>query len=266
MRYFAHISYLGVNYCGWQRQPNHKTVQQTIEEALQRLLKIPVICIGCGRTDSGVHALQYFFHFDVKSEIPDDFLLKINKMLPDDIAIHHLYKTDSSNHAQFSVVERTYEYFIHISKNPYLNLISAYYPFQLNVAQMQKAVMLLPRYTNYFQFCKAPNRVDDYHCNVKEAKLYISKNENRIRFKITANRFIAAMNRIIVHRLLEVGRGKLSVEEFEHMLSNSAEPKVIRQAYPQGLHLTRVIYPFLNLPPADFHILNENEYFWAELE
>ncbi len=267
VRCFVHLSYLGTNYNGWQRQPRHPSVQQTIEEAFEALLKRKVFCLGCGRTDAGVHAAQFFFLFDYKAELPSQFVFKINKMLPDDIAIHGVFPVEGTPHAQFSAVERTYEYYIHTVSNPYLSAISTLYHLENpDLKSMQAAANLLLLYQDYSRFCKCPLRVDNVFCQVKSAQLFANDSRNRLLFRITADRFIAAMNRVIVHRLLEVATGKLSLSDFEAILSGSVVPKSIRLAYPQGLHLVKATYPFLNLPSMSIPESGQNEYFWNKIE
>lgn len=266
MRYFAHISYLGTNYNGWQRQPRFRTVQQTIEEAFEALLKRKIFCMGCGRTDSGVHASQYFFHFDVQDNLPSRFVFKINKMLPEDIALYDVFPVEGNQHAQLGAMERTYEYFVHTFKDPYLATTSSLYLFDsLNFTEMQQAADLLTQYTDYSRFCKCPIHVDNVFCQVKSALLYRNEAGNRFLFRITADRFITAMIRIIVYRLLDVGVGKLSVADFEEILTGKTTTEATRLAYPQGLHLAKVTYPFLNLPNANSTILEKNEYFWKKV-
>jgi tRNA pseudouridine38-40 synthase len=242
-------------------------VQQTVEETMEALLKRKVFCLGCGRTDAGVHASQFFFHFDHKDELPSHLVFKINKMLPDDIAIHDIFRVEGTPHAQFSAVERTYEYYIHTTKNPYLSEISTFYHLEHpDLKSMQHAANLLLQYHDFSRFCKCPLRVDNVFCQVKSAQLYINESGNRILFRITADRFIAAMNRVIVQRLIDVATGKLSVADFEAILSGKIVPKSIRQAYPQGLHLVKVTYPFLHLPAMGIPQSGQNEYFWHKIE
>jgi tRNA pseudouridine38-40 synthase len=266
MRYFAHISYLGTNYSGWQRQPRHMSVQQTMEEAFATLLKKKIFCLGCGRTDSGVHASQFFFHFDIQDDLPSRFVFKINKMLPDDIALHDVFPVEENQHAQFGAVERTYEYFVHTFKNPYLSSISSLYLFDnMKFKEMQQAANLLTQYTDYSLFCKCPIHIDNMYCKVKSAQLYRNQASTRFLFRITADRFITAMIRIIVYRLLDIGIGKMSVADFEGILTGQITSVATRLAYPQGLHLAKVTYPFLNLPTENSSIPRENDFFWEKV-
>ena len=253
MRYFVHIGYNGFNYRGWQRQvAGVISVQQILEETISKLLKKKIVCIGCGRTDAMVHAAQYFFHFDFYEELPKNFLFKFNKSLPDDIAIFDIIPMDGYPHAQLDAMERTYEYYIHTKKNPFLHGISSLYQENsLDHEKMKQAALLLPNYSDYTLFCKSPNKSDSNICEVHSTNLFVNRQGDRIRFQISANRFIQGMIRIIAKRLIDIGRGKLSVDDFRRILEGEIVPREITIAYPQGLFLTRVKYPFLNISPSE---------------
>lgn len=249
MRYFFHIGYHGTNYSGWQKHAGVPNVQKVLETALTKLLKAPVIIVGCGRTDAQVHATQFFFHMDVETEWDFDLLFRLNKLLPDDIAIFDIIPMQGLPHARFDCIQRTYDYFIHTYKDPFLSDFSACYAEKnLDLHQMKAAVDLLPLYNDYRAFCKMPDRIDHTICHISAANLYIDKSGNRLRFQISANRFLSKMIRIIVGRLLEIGRGEMSVDEFEHYLAEKITPPIIIPAYPQGLYLSKVTYPYLDLP------------------
>ncbi len=249
MRYFFHIAYHGTKYSGWQKHSGVVTVQQIIEESLSRIFKSNIKIIGCGRTDAYVHAGQFFFHCDLNEGWDFDLLFRLNKILPDDIAVFDILPVDGFPHARFDAVERTYNYYIHLHKDPFLSCYSALYPYSaLDFYNMKRAIALLPNYNDYHAFCKCPERVKHTICNVSSATLYVSEDERRLRFEIMANRFLSKMVRIITGRLLEVGRGIMSVDEFEHCLKEKKPPKIIVPAYPQGLYLSKVTYPYLNIP------------------
>jgi tRNA pseudouridine38-40 synthase len=251
MRYFFHIGYHGSRYNGWQKHPGANTVQQVLETALNKLLKVPVALVGCGRTDALVHASQYFFHTDIEKEWDFDLFFRLNKVLPDDIAVFEIIPMQGQPHARFDAVKRTYDYFIHFYKDPFLSNFSSFYPIGgLDIDKMKAAAGLLPNYKDYRGLCKAPDRIEHTICYVSDADLFMDINGDRLRFQITANRFLSKMVRIIVGRLLEIGRGLMSVDEFEHYLINKQTPKVIIPAYPQGLYLSKVTYPYLDIPAA----------------
>jgi tRNA pseudouridine38-40 synthase len=249
LRYFFHIAYHGTNYCGWQKHPDGKNVQEVFEAALGQLLKTPVNINGCGRTDAGVHASQFFFHVDVEKEWDFDLFFRLNKILPDDIAVFDIIPMNGLPHARFDAIQRTYDYFIHTYKDPFLGSFSSFYPeTNLNLDKMKAAVALLHQYNDYRGFCKMPGRIEHTICNVSLAALYTDSCGDKIRFHISSNRFLSKMIRIIIGRLLDIGRGNMSVDEFEHCLINKETPKIIIPAYPQGLYLTKVTYPYLDLP------------------
>ena len=251
MRYFFHIGYHGSRYSGWQKHPGSNSVQQILETALSKLLKEPVAIIGCGRTDALVHASQYFFHADIENEWDFDLFFRLNKVLPDDIAVFEIIPMQGAPHARFDAIRRTYDYFIHTYKDPFLsNYSSLYLEPKLDLDSMKAAAALLPRYKDYRGLCKGPDKVDHTLCYVSSAGLFTDKDGDRIRFQITANRFLSKMVRIIVGRLLEIGRGDMSVNEFEHYLINKETPQIIIPAHPHGLYLSKVTYPYLDLPPA----------------
>jgi len=251
LRYFFHISYHGTRYSGWQKLPGILSVQDVLESALGRLLKIPVVIVGCGRTDAKVHASQYFFHTDIEKEWDFDLFFRLNKILPDDIAILEIIPMQGQPHARFDAIQRTYDYFLHNYKDPFLSGFSALYPDRnLNLDKMKVAVALLPLYNDYRGFCKCPDRIDHTRCYISSAHLFADANGERLRFQISANRFLSKMVRIIMGRLLEIGRNEMNVDEFEYYLINKETPKTIIPAYPQGLYLSKVTYPYLDIPPA----------------
>jgi tRNA pseudouridine38-40 synthase len=250
LRYFVHIGYHGTNYSGWQKHAGTVTVQQVLETALSQVLKIPVEINGCGRTDAHVHASQFFFHMDVEQEWKFDLKFRLNKVLPDDIAVFNIIPMEGLPHARFDAVQRAYDYFIHTYKDPFLGKFSSLYENkQFDVNAMREAVALLPLYNDYRAFCTTPDKNEHTICNVSAAALYTSEDGKRIRFYISSNRFLGKMIRIIVGRLLDIGMGKLTVNEFEYYLLHPEVPQVIMPAYPQGLYLSKITYPYLNLEP-----------------
>jgi len=249
LRYFFHIAYQGAHYNGWQVQPGVLNVQGVLEAALGRLLKMPVAIIGCGRTDAQVHASQFFFHADIETAWDFDLLFRLNKLLPDDIAVFDIILMQGQPHARFDAVQRSYDYFMHSYKDPFLSGFSSLYLGRsLDLVKMKAAVSLLPLYNDYYAFCKCPDRTDHTRCYVTSANLLIDPTGDRLRFHISANRFLSRMIRIIMGRLLEIGRGEMSVDEFEYHLANRKTPKTIAPAYPQGLYLSKVTYPYLDIP------------------
>jgi tRNA pseudouridine38-40 synthase len=260
VRYFFHIGFNGYKYRGWQSQPIALNVQQVVESTLTKILKEPITIMGCGRTDAQVHASQFFFHVDISKEWDYDLLFRINKTLPNDIAVFEIIPVKDNQHARFDATQRTYDYFIHTYKDPFLNNFSSLYlERNLNLEKMKEAVSLLPRYHDYRALCKTP---DDYRttiCKVTAATLFSDPTGDRLRLQISADRFLGKMIRIIMGKLLVIGRGELSVEDFESYLISKKTPETFEPAYPQGLYLSKVTYPYLDIPPrTEFSTILQN--------
>ncbi|WP_411273543.1 tRNA pseudouridine synthase A [Daejeonella sp.] len=267
MRYFVHISYKGTRYYGWQNQPNKLSVQEVLETTLSKILKKPVTIYGCGRTDAGVHASQFFFHIDIEQDWDFDLFFRWNRILPADIAIFDIIPVEGLPHARYDAVLRTYDYFLHTHKDPFLGESSSLYLLpELNLQEMKKAVMLLPKYNDYRPYCKSPDKNEHNICNVSSAVLYINDRGNRLRFQISSNRFLGRMVRILTRKLIDIGSGTFSVDQFESHLITKQTPALILPAHPQGLYLSKVTYPFLDLPVKnDFKCETELGTFWIEV-
>ena len=265
MRYFLHLAYNGFNYRGWQRQITAITVQQALEDCLSRIFKKKITCIGCGRTDAMVHAVQYFAHFDVDEAFDFDLIHRLEKSLPYDIVVFDVLQMKNGNeHARFDAIERRYTYFIHTEKDPFLHSISSYYEYSiLNLNSMKEASLLLLKYTDFRAFCLTPDRHNTTLCNITAVQIFTNTNTNRLRFEISANRFLKGMIRIIVGKLLEIGAGKISVADFEDFFLSKQRAKCMNSAYPQGLYLSRIRYPYIDIPiKTEFwNIFNTIEWF-----
>jgi tRNA pseudouridine38-40 synthase len=249
LRYFFHIAYNGALYSGWQKLPQINSVQIILETLISRIVKSPITIVGCGRTDSHVHASQYFFHADLDERFVPELMFRMNKNLPGDIGVFDIIPMQGLPHARLDAVERKYDYFIHRYKDPFLSNCSALYQEpHLNLQTMKEAALLLTRYNDYRAFYRTASKVRTTICKVKEATFAIDDTGDRLKFTISSNRFLRGMVRVIVHKLLEVGRGNISVEQFENYLKGTEVPKEIKPAYPQGLYLSKVTYPFLDLP------------------
>ncbi len=247
MRTFLHIGYKGTNYHGWQRQPNVISIQQIIEEHLSKMLHKEITVVGCGRTDAGVHASQYFLHFDFTEPFDYDIVFRLNKMLPDDIVIFESIEVDQNAHTQYDATHRTYQYLLHFKKDPFLHDISSYYDLEsIDFEKMTEAVNLISNYKNFRSFCKSPDIYKHTNCEIRHAKLFLNKNQDRMRIEICSNRFVRGMIRLLVLRLIEIGKGKLDIETFKSYLSATVELPFKTYAYPQGLYLSKVVYPYLN--------------------
>lgn len=249
MRYFFHIAYSGRSFNGWQKQPKVYSIQEVIESKLGQVFKTPLSINGCGRTDTGVNASQFFFHVDIEQEWDFDLKFRLNKLLPHSIAIFDIIPLEGKPHARFDAVQRKYDYYIHTYKDPFLNQLSSYYALdELNLTEMKKAVDLLPKYKDYRAFCTTPDKNEHTICNVMEAKIYTTANGDQFRFQIASNRFLGKMIRIITGKLLKIGNGNMTVDEFENLLISKETPAMLEPAHPTGLYLSKVTYPYLNLP------------------
>jgi tRNA pseudouridine38-40 synthase len=197
---------------------------------------------------------------DVAKQWNFDMIFRLNKMLTEDIAVFEIIPMVGLPNAQKDAIQRTYDYFIHTFKNPFLHGLSALYPLKNpDFIKMKQAVNLLPKYDDYSAFCKSPDKNPSNICDISSAKLFVAKNGDKIRFQITSNRFLKGMVRIIVKKLIDIGEGELTVDEFEGYLAGTTTPREAVPAYPQGLYLSKVTYPYLDLPPrTEFSTIFQN--------
>lgn len=250
LRYFFHIGYKGAQYHGWQKNGKVLSVQQVIEEKLAQVLKIETPINGCGRTDAQVNASQFFFHADIDQKCDETFLFRLNRILPEDIAVFEIIQMEGLPHARFDAIERKYDYFIHTQKDPFLSQNSSLHlNLNLNFEALKKATDLLIKYHDYRPFCTSPDKNEHTVCHVNKAVWYVKESGNQLRFQITSNRFLSKMIRILVGQLLKVGKGELSVDDFENYFIQKETPKILSPAHPQGLYLSKVTYPYLDLNP-----------------
>jgi tRNA pseudouridine38-40 synthase len=243
-RYFMRLAYDGGQYHGWQRQPNSHTVQAELEVALCNLLRQrPVITTGCGRTDAGVHASDFYLHFDVEKEIEhrEDLMFKLNNCLPKDIGIYGIWRTADKAHARFDAVQRSYEYHVHTRRIPFVRQFSSFYPYQLDVESMNEAAAHLIGKKDFAVFCKAGGGQKSTICDVRRAEWV--DNGSQITFYITADRFLRNMVRAVVGTLFDVGKGKMSPDQFKELMKESERALAGDSVYPTGLLLTEVLYP-----------------------
>ncbi len=247
MRYFLELSYLGTNYHGWQRQPNCLSVQEVLEQALSVLLKETVAVTGAGRTDTGVHALCMVTHVDTDVAIATaDFRYKLNAILPHDIAIQALYPVRAEAHARYHAHARTYEYWLHRHKNPFLADYSYYFQRELDVPKMNEAAQWLLHYSDFECFSKSHSGVKNHFCHISRAGWEACPDGyggEKLVFTITANRFLRNMVRAIVGTLLEVGTLKRTIEDFKKLVESKQRSRAGVSVPAQGLYLAKVVYP-----------------------
>lgn len=248
MRYFAELAYNGTNYYGWQRQPDQKSVQEVLEDALSLLLRTTVEITGCGRTDTGVHASQYFIHFDYEQEFPKEFVRRLNKYLPPDIVVYSIFEVALDAHARYDAHYRSYEYHLDFRKNPFAQHTSYFFPFaeRLDLQAMQQAAQLLLSFDEFFPFCKTHTDVKTLRCNLFRSEWEWLETEQKLVYHIAANRFLRGMVRLIVGMCLNVGLGKLTLEAVQQALEKQERLSQSWSVPPDGLFLTAVRYPFLD--------------------
>lgn len=213
------MAYSGLNYHGYQVQPDADSVQARVEHCLSTLLATDVSITGCGRTDTGVSARCYYAHFDLDKDIADTDALcrKLNSFLPSDIVVYGIWPTKGGCHARFDAISRTYHYYITQQKNPF-HLDDAYFvPAKLDVELMQEAADTLKHYSDFTSFSKLHTQVKTNNCVVADARFYYD-DEGLLVFSITADRFLRNMVRAIVGTLIEVGRGNMSVDCFRSVV------------------------------------------------
>lgn len=242
-RYFVELSFRGTRYVGWQVQPGKVTVQEVLEKSFSTFLRRQVSITGAGRTDSGVHARNYVAHFDAENlPLPlSDLVYKLNRFLPDDIVLHSIRPVAEEAHARFSAISRTYRYFISRQKDPFNVEISLEYLLPLDVAKMNEAALLLPEYSDFTSFSKLHTDVKTNVCRITGA--YWENTGSQLVFTITADRFLRNMVRAVVGTLMEVGKGKLSVEGFKEIIVRRDRCAAGTSVPARGLFLTGIIYP-----------------------
>jgi len=249
MRYFLHLGYDGTPYRGWQRQTKPRnTVQEVIENVLSKIFKKKITANGCGRTDAGVHSSQYVIQIELDEAPLFDLKFRLNKNLPDTIAVFEIFEVDNKHHARHSAISRTYDYFIHLKKDPILIRYSSFYEdLVLDFTLMEKAVKLILETKDFRPLCKQPHIYKNTLCKLTHAELFVDKERGRLRFTITSNRFLRGMVRYCVFFLLQVGSGKIDLAEFKKILNQEKVLKDKSPALPNGLFLSGVEYPFLEL-------------------
>lgn len=241
MRYFFEISYNGTNYNGWQSQLNATGVQTVVEECLSTLLGTKIEIIGSGRTDTGVHCEQQFFHADVPQALSENFQFRLNSILPKDIAIHSIAKVRPDANARYHAIERTYQYRIIREKNVFTPGFALFFFRPLDVRTMQEASALLIGKQDFASFSKVKTDVNNFICDIRRADW--QENGTRLTFTITANRFLRGMVRAIVGTLLDVGQGRITVAEFREILRTRDRKEAGANVSASGLYLVNVKYP-----------------------
>lgn len=244
MRYFLKLSYDGTNFHGWQRQPMDSSVQETIEKALSTILRKDTPIVGAGRTDTGVHAAQMYAHFDAV-DIPEEtrFIRSLNNMVGHDISIEAILPVTDDAHARFDAVSRTYRYVVTLKKDPFL-FRYAHRLYKLpDVELMNHAAGMLLNVNDFTSFAKLHTDTKTNICDVRNAEWQYLPSEDKLIFTISADRFLRNMVRAVVGTLLDVGSGKLSINEFVEIIERKNRCEAGASMPAKGLFLTEVVYP-----------------------
>ena len=255
MRYFIQLSFDGTAYHGWQIQPNGVSVQEILQKALSTLLRQSIEVVGAGRTDAGVHASMMLAHMDSPVVLDgEQMVYKLNKLLPRDVAVQRMWPVADDMHARFSATSRTYHYYLHTRKDPFLRDRSWMVTFPLDFNRMNQAAQQLLRYEDFTSFSKTQTDTKTNLCHITEARwipdpcaLVADGTAQQVTpcrwvFVITANRFLRNMVRAIVGTLIEVGRGRMTLEEFCQVIERKDRCQAGESVPAHGLFLTRVEY------------------------
>ena len=242
MRYFVWFSYDGTAYHGWQIQPNGNSVQEELQRALSTLLREEISVTGAGRTDAGVHARQMVAHFDFSEAIDlEQLAYKLNRILPCDIAVDNVELVDDDMHARFSATSRTYHYYIHTKKDPFSRPYSTELHYELDFDKMNEAGRILMTYDDFGAFCKSHSDVKTTLCRVTKAE-WVQTSETSWYFEITANRFLRNMVRAVVGTLIDVGRGRLTLDDFRKVIEGKRRTAAGESMPANALFLENIRY------------------------
>lgn len=238
------MAYNGAAYCGWQTQPELPTVQLTLEHTLSTLLRQPIAVVGCGRTDTGVHASDFYAHFDADAEIDcDNVVFKLNNMLPPDIAIFGIFPVAGNAHARFDATARTYQYHVSDRRLPFRQGLYTRIWFRPDIDLMNRAAEVLMEYDDFTSFAKLHTQVKTNICHLTEAHWEAVGDEWV--FTIRSNRFLRNMVRSVTGTLLDVGRGKLTIDGLRQIVERRDRCAAGVSMPACGLFLTKVEYPYL---------------------
>jgi len=245
-RFFIELAYNGTAYHGWQVQPNAVTVQECLDKALSTYFRQSVVSLGCGRTDTGVHASQFFAHADllqVDAEKIGRSITGVNSLLPYDIAVKRIFKVDDNAHARFDATSRAYQYHLHFHKDPFKLNRSWLYKGELDVVAMNAAADILQQYTDFSCFSKSNTQTFTNNCKITKA--VFEQQEDALVFTIEADRFLRNMVRAIVGTLVRIGSGETEVAEIRNIIESKNRSNAGQSVPACGLYLVRITYPFV---------------------
>ncbi len=249
MRYFLELAYKGTHFHGYQSQPNADTIQSEIETCLRTILGVETQVVGCGRTDTGVHASQFFLHFDTDTILEGDlFIYKLNAIVHPDIVFYRLHPVADDAHARFDAESRSYAYYMDLKRDPFRQETAYFFPFQseLDIELMNQVVTKLKSYTDFTTFCKSRTDVKNKICTLTRSEWHFDEERSTLIYKVSANRFLRGMIRLIVGMSIQVGRGTMSVEHVVSCMENRSLLDKPYSAPAKGLFLRDIIYPYIS--------------------
>ena len=243
-RYFIKLAYNGTDFHGWQIQDNAITVQGELNKALTLLLSKETKTTGCGRTDTGVNSSQFYAHFDAE-KLTGNLVYKLNSLLPNSIVIDSIFEVSPEAHARFDAKARTYHYFFHNKANPFLSQFSTYIPRELNIEEMNKACQILLNVQDFTSFSKVHTETFTNNCVVSKA-IITSLGSGKYCFEITADRFLRNMVRAIMGTLINVGKGKINLSQFQEIIDSHDRGKAGKSVAGEALFLAKVEYEYID--------------------
>ena len=242
VRYFIHFAYDGTNYHGWQIQPDANSVQEELQKALSVLLRHDVEIVGAGRTDAGVHARQMVAHLEWDGQLDcQQTAYRLGRMLPRDIAIYRMEPVADDMHARFSAVRRTYHYYLHTERDPFCRQYSCELHYDLDFERMNEAGRILCTYEDFGAFCKSHSDVKTTLCKVSEAH-WIQVDSTHWYFRISANRFLRNMVRAVVGTMIDVGRGRITLDDFRKIVEGKQRTQAGESMPAHALFLEEIEY------------------------
>jgi tRNA pseudouridine38-40 synthase len=239
-RYFLKLSYKGTNYSGFQGQLNANTVQAEVEKAFNTLQKVSVEMVSSSRTDTGVHALENYFHFDTAIELHPQFVYKMNAILPADIVIHSVKEVSLDAHSRFDAIAREYRYYIYGKKNPFLQDRAYYFPYKLDIDIMKRAAKELMAYDDFTSFSKRNTQVKTFICKLEESNW--EREGECLVYHVKGNRFLRGMVRGLTGTMLKLGRGRITLEEFHEIIRAKDCTRANFSVPGKGLFLVKVSF------------------------
>lgn len=242
MRYFIHLAYDGTNYHGWQIQPDANSVQEELQKALSVLIRREIEIVGAGRTDAGVHARRMVAHFDFDGPLDcQQTAYRLGRMLPRDIAVYLVEPVADGMHARFSATRRTYHYYLHTERDPFCRQYSCELHYELDFQLMNEAGRILCTYDDFGAFCKSHSDVKTTLCHVTEAR-WIQVDSSHWYFRISANRFLRNMVRAVVGTMIDVGRHRVTLDEFRKIVEGKQRTQAGESMPAHALFLEDVAY------------------------